>query len=176
MLEGKKIGAGLINDVRALQKPGALEAASKCKLPICLMHMQGNPGTMQLAPVYENIVTEIKLFREQRISDCLAAGIDRSRILIDPGFGFGKTLQHNLELLGRLHEFKTLELPPMIGLSRKRMLGAITGKNANERLVAGISAAVIGVTQGANIVRTHDVGEAVDALKICHAVYNAETG
>lgn len=176
MLEGAKVGVGLINDVRALQKPGALEAASNCKLPVCLMHMQGTPGTMQEAPVYENIVNDIKLFLEQRINDCLNAGIVQENIIIDPGFGFGKTLQHNLELLGRLQEFKTLELPILIGLSRKRMLGAITGKNANERLVAGISAAVIGVTQGAKIVRTHDVGEAVDALKICHAVNKTVSG
>lgn len=172
MREGARAGAGLINDVRSLQKPGAMQAASDSGLPVCLMHMQGTPATMQENPAYENIVNEIRLFLEERIASCLNAGMDRDRIIIDPGFGFGKTLAHNLELLGRLEEFKSLELPLLIGLSRKRMLGAITGKNTDERLAAGIAAAVIGVAQGVNIVRTHDVGEAVDALKICLAVKN----
>ncbi|MBN4076065.1 dihydropteroate synthase [Gammaproteobacteria bacterium AH-315-E17] len=174
MLEGAKSGAGLINDVRALQRPGAVEAVSKTKLPVCLMHMQGTPATMQEAPSYAHLIDEILQFLEDRISACINSGVDRNQIIIDPGFGFGKTLEHNLDLLGRLHELKALKFPLLIGLSRKAMLGLITGKRVKQRQAAGISAAVIGLMQGVNIIRTHDVAETVDAIKVYLAVKNNE--
>ncbi len=178
--EATKLGAGLINDVRALQKPGALEAAKESDLPVVLMHMQGKPSTMQDAPSYENIIQEIMFFFNQRLKACEEAGIRRDKIILDPGFGFGKTLEHNLELLGRLSEFKPLKLPLLIGLSRKKMLGLIVEQNKNlneqskkphERLVAGLSAALIGLQQGVQIVRTHDVAETVDVIKVYQAVF-----
>ena len=174
MLEGANVGAGLINDVRALQKPGAVEAICKTQLPICLMHMQGEPETMQVAPNYVSIADEIVQFLKERVSICKQAGIESDKIIIDPGFGFGKTLEHNLELLSRLDAFNALELPLLIGLSRKGMLGLITGKNTDNRLAAGLSAAVIGLMQGANIIRTHDVAETVDAIEVFKAVKNSE--
>lgn len=174
MQEAAKAGAGLINDVRALKRPGAVEIVNKIKLPVCLMHMQGEPATMQEAPSYNQLVDEILDFLKDRIADCTKAGIDRGQIIIDPGFGFGKTLEHNLELLNRLNEFKSLELPLLIGLSRKGMLGLITGKDPSERKVAGVSAAVIGLMHGADIIRTHDVAETVDAVKVYTAVKTNE--
>ena len=163
-------GVGLINDVRALQKPGALEVLAASTVPVCLMHMRGEPENMQNQPVYEDVLAEVRHFLQSRIDACVQAGIGRDRIIIDPGFGFGKTLEHNLELLNRLYEFKQLELPLLIGISRKRMLGAITGKTEKERLVAGIAAGVIALMQGVSIIRTHDVAETVDAVKLYQAV------
>lgn len=174
MQEAAKAGAGLINDVRALQRPGAVEIVSKINLPVCLMHMQGEPATMQQAPSYNQLLDEILEFLKHRIAVCTKAGIDRQQIIVDPGFGFGKTLEHNLELLGRLGEFKSLKLPLLIGLSRKGMLGLITGKSPKERQVAGVTAAVIGLMQGADIIRTHDVAETVDAVKVYTAVKSNE--
>ncbi len=174
MLQGANAGAGLINDVRALQKPGAVEAACKTNLPVCLMHMQGTPATMQEDPSYDNLINEVISFLEDRISICTKAGIDRNQIIVDPGFGFGKTLEHNLELLSRLSELEKLKSPVLIGLSRKAMLGVITGKSVQERQAAGIAAAVIALIQGANIIRTHDVSDTVDAVKVCLAVNNNE--
>jgi len=174
MLEGAKAGAGLINDVRALQKSGAVEAVSNINLPVCLMHMKGAPATMQEAPKYKNLINEILQFLEKRISVCTNSGIDRNKIIIDPGFGFGKALEHNLELLGRLSEFKKLKLPILVGLSRKAMLGLITGRSVKERQAAGISAAMIALMQGVNIIRTHDVTETVDAVNVCLAVKISE--
>ncbi len=163
-------GVGLINDVRALQKPGALEVLAASTVPVCLMHMRGEPENMQNQPVYEDVLAEVRHFLQSRIDACVQAGIGRDRIIIDPGFGFGKTLEHNLELLNRLYEFKQLELPLLIGISRKRMLGAVTGKSEKERLVAGIAAGVIALMQGVSIIRTHDVAETVDAVKLYQAV------
>ncbi len=174
MLEGAKAGAGLINDVRALQRSGAIETVNNIKLPVCLMHMQGAPETMQEVPKYKNLINEILHFLEERISVCTNSGIDRNQIIIDPGFGFGKALEHNLELLGRLSEFEKLKLPILVGLSRKAMLGLITGKSVKERQAAGISAGVIALMQGVNIIRTHDVTETVDAVNVCLAVKNSE--
>ncbi len=165
-------GAGLINDVRALQKPGALEVLASNEVPVCLMHMRGEPNTMQNHPVYDNVVAEVMKFLQARMEACLQAGIARERLIIDPGFGFGKELNHNLELLNRLYEFKQLELPLLIGISRKRMLGAITGKSEKERLVAGIAAGIMALMQGVSIIRTHDVTETVDAVKLYQAVRN----
>jgi dihydropteroate synthase len=163
-------GVALINDVRALQKPGALEVLAASTVPVCLMHMRGEPENMQNQPVYEDVLAEVRHFLQSRIDACVQAGIGRDRIIIDPGFGFGKTLEHNLELLNRLYEFKQLELPLLIGISRKRMLGAVTGKSEKERLVAGIAAGVIALMQGVSIIRTHDVAETVDAVKLYQAV------
>ncbi len=174
MLQGASAGAGLINDIRALQRPGAIEAALKTNLPVCLMHMQGTPATMQEAPSYDNLINDVIKFLEDRILACIKIGIDRNQIIVDPGFGFGKTLEHNLELLGRLSEFEKLKLPILIGLSRKAMLGLITGKSVRERQAAGIAATVIALMQGVNIIRTHDVANTVDAVKVCLAVKNNE--
>lgn len=169
---GAKFGAGLINDVRALRCPGALEAAAATGLPVCLMHMQGQPSTMQEAPTYEALIAQIADFLQERVAACLEAGISNTQILLDPGFGFGKTLAHNVELLAgldKLHE--SLGKPLLIGVSRKRMLGFLTGgKVEKERVDAGLAAAVVAVMKGACIVRTHDVAPTVDAMKICKAV------
>lgn len=170
MRECVKVGAGLINDVRALERPGALEAAVAAKLPVCLMHMQGQPATMQQAPAYEDVADEVTTYLLRRIQACAQAGIGSGSLLVDPGFGFGKTLQHNLQLLKHMDELQSLELPILVGLSRKRMLGAITGKAEKERVVAGVAAAVIAVMKGACIVRTHDVDATMDAIKVCRAM------
>ncbi|MAY02994.1 MAG: dihydropteroate synthase [Gammaproteobacteria bacterium] len=166
------LGAGLINDVRALQKPGALEAVAETRAAVCLMHMQGQPSTMQNEPEYHDVVVEVKEFLNQRIAGCEQAGINRERIIIDPGFGFGKTLAHNLELLGRLSEFKQLKLPVLVGLSRKRMLGTITGRPEKDRVAAGVAAASIALMQEVSIIRTHDVAETADAVKLYRALEN----
>ncbi|HTR00638.1 MAG TPA: dihydropteroate synthase [Candidatus Acidoferrum sp.] len=167
-------GAGLINDIRALQSPGALQAAADSGLAICLMHMQGMPATMQQAPVYRDVVGDILDFLRQRIAACIDAGIATDRLLIDPGFGFGKTLEHNLDLLARLRELAALELPLLVGVSRKRMLGAITGRSEKQREAAGIAAAMLAMQNGARIIRTHDVAGTVDAVKIWKAVHDVE--
>lgn len=159
-------GVSLINDVRALRREGALEAAAASGLPVCLMHMQGEPATMQQDPHYNDVAAEVRAFLEERVEACAAAGLHRERILLDPGFGFGKTLKHNVELLGRLEELTELGLPLLIGVSRKAMIGAITGKTARERTPGSIAAAIIAVMKGAWIVRTHDVAETADALNV----------
>ena len=164
--EGAALGAHLVNDVRALSVPGALDAARLSGLPVCLMHMQGQPGTMQKAPVYQDVVQEVADFLVQRAADCIAAGIPAEKIMLDPGFGFGKTFAHNLTLLRHIATFTRLPYPVLAGVSRKKMLGEITGKPEKERIYAGIGAAVIAVMQGAWIIRTHDVAATVDALKV----------
>ena len=168
--EAARLGMGLINDVRALQKEGALEVAAATDLPICLMHMQGSPQTMQDNPSYENAISDVSLFFEKRIQACEKAGIEKSRLLLDPGFGFGKTLTHNLMLLKNLSQFESFGMPLLVGLSRKSMLGAITGKEVEARLASSVSAAVISAMNGARIVRVHDVAETIDALKVAQAV------
>jgi dihydropteroate synthase len=170
MVLAAEAGAGIINDVRALEREGALGAAGSTGLPVCLMHMQGQPGTMQAAPHYENVVKEVTDYLHGRVVACTDAGISRGRLLLDPGFGFGKTLEHNLELLANLEQFQTLDLPLLIGVSRKRMIGALTGKDAKGRMAGSIAAAVIAVMKGAWIIRAHDVSETADALKICAAL------
>jgi dihydropteroate synthase len=158
-------GADIINDINALQAPGALEIVAAAKVGVCLMHMQGKPTTMQLNPHYTDIMTDIKDFLIARITACEQAGISRSRIIIDPGFGFGKTVQHNLILLNRLAELKALQLPILIGLSRKSTIGKILNdRPAEDRLHASIAGTTIAVLNGANIVRTHDVRPTVDAI------------
>ena len=163
------VGAGLINDVRALSEEGALEAAAATQCAVCLMHMQGDPRSMQLAPHYDDVVSEVKAFLEQRIKVCRAAGIAADRMVIDPGFGFGKTLEHNLQLLRHLRELGS-EIPIMVGLSRKSIVGRLTGRPSGERVYGSVALAVMAVINGARIVRVHDVGATVDALKTVMAV------
>lgn len=167
-------GARMINDVRALRLPGALQAVANSNALVCLMHMQGEPSTMQDAPHYENIVAEIEDFLAQRISACEQAGIARERLIIDPGFGFGKTLTHNLSLLRRLGEFHALGLPLLVGLSRKSTIGTLLNAPPGERLHGSIAAAVIAAWQGAKIFRVHDVKATVQALTICAAIQSAD--
>lgn len=165
---------GLINDVRALGREGAMDALARTSMPVCLMHMQGRPETMQETPVYSAFFEEITSFLLERVAACEAAGITRERIIIDPGFGFGKTLRHNIELLSKLDDMNISGLPLLIGLSRKRMIGALTGKDEKGRMAGGLAAAVIAVMQGAKIIRTHDVAETVDAIKVCTEVLKAK--
>ena len=166
-------GAGMINDVWALRKPGALQAAAEAKVPVCLMHMLGDPGSMQVEPHYNDVVDDISWFFTERLTAASEAGIKRKHLLLDPGFGFGKSLQHNLTLLAKLNNFESFDLPLLIGISRKSMLGQLTGSPVDQRLSAGLAAASIAVLQGAKIVRTHDVAATVQALKVCDAVMNS---
>jgi len=163
-------GADMINDIAALAAPGAMAAVAAGKAGVCLMHMQGEPRTMQQNPDYDDVVAEVLAFLAGRVAACEAAGIDRRRIVIDPGFGFGKTLAHNLALLRHLDRFAGLGLPVLAGMSRKSMLGGITGRPVNERLPAGLAAAVLAVQRGAAIVRVHDVAATRDALAVLNAV------
>jgi dihydropteroate synthase len=163
-------GASLINDINALRAPGALAAVAASDAAVCLMHMQGTPGTMQQHPGYGDVVAEVKIFLQQRVEAAHAAGISSERISIDPGFGFGKTLEHNLELLRHLREFTALGVPVLAGWSRKSSLGRITGKPAGDRLAASIAAALIAAQNGAGILRVHDVAATRDALSVLSAV------
>ncbi len=167
-------GAAMINDVRALASPQALDIAAASGTAVCLMHMQGEPRTMQLAPAYGDVVAEVRDFLDARARACIAAGIARERIVVDPGFGFGKTLAHNLALLRGLHEIVALGYPVLAGLSRKSMLGAITGRDVGERTAASIAAALSAVAQGAVLLRVHDVRPTVDALRVWQAVNQVE--
>jgi dihydropteroate synthase len=173
MHEALRSGAGMINDVRALQSAGALEVVAPSEAAVCLMHMQGEPGTMQDAPHYHDVLAEVYQFLENRLQACLAAGIARERIVLDPGFGFGKTLAHNLLLLKKLDVFQTLGAPLLVGLSRKSMLGRLLDVPVGERLIGSVSAAVIAAWQGARIIRVHDVKATAQALRICCAVLEA---
>ncbi len=163
-------GASIVNDVYALRVPGALDAVSASDAGICLMHMQGEPRTMQAAPHYEDVVREVKAFLRERMAAAASAGIAGERVAVDPGFGFGKTVEHNLELLRRLPELVELGVPVLVGLSRKSTLGAITGRPASERLAASLAAALLAVLRGATIVRVHDVAATRDALAVLAAV------
>ncbi|MDD2700537.1 MAG: dihydropteroate synthase [Sideroxydans sp.] len=165
-----KAGASMVNDVNALQADGALQAVAATEGAVCLMHKQGTPQSMQQQPDYRDVVSEVADFLKQRVAVAEQAGIARDRIVIDPGFGFGKTLAHNLDLLRELQGFSALGVPVLAGLSRKSMLGAVTGRDVNERLAASVAAAMLAVQRGAAIVRVHDVRETVDALKIINAV------
>jgi dihydropteroate synthase len=163
-------GASMVNDVNALQSQGAIDAVLASDAAVCLMHKQGNPDTMQHRPVYRNVTEEVGTFLRERIAALELAGVARERIVIDPGFGFGKTIEHNLELLRNLDALKILGVPILAGLSRKSMLGAITGRDVDDRVTASVAAAMLAVQRGASIVRVHDVRETVDALKILNAV------
>jgi dihydropteroate synthase len=167
-------GASMVNDINALQEKGALTAVAASGVAVCLMHKQGSPQTMQKQPLYQDVITEVSAFLCDRIAAVEAAGIAQDRIVIDPGFGFGKTLEHNLALLRELEKFSALGLPVLVGLSRKSMLGGITGRDVGDRLVVSVAAALLAVQRGAAIVRVHDVRETVDALKIWNAVKGNE--
>lgn len=169
MRQAVNAGAHLINDVRALLEPGALETAAQLNVPICLMHMQGAPRTMQSAPEYQDVIADVFKFLNERIQACLEAGIPRERLLIDPGFGFGKTLEHNYELLAKLECFAQFELPILIGLSRKSMIGNLLARPTSERLAGSLAGAMIAAQKGAHIIRVHDVPETVDMLKVLQA-------
>lgn len=170
MCESATAGAGLINDVMALRAEGAIEAVLKTGLPVCLMHMQGKPRSMQQNPQYSDVVNEVKTFLQQRASECIARGIDKMKIIIDPGFGFGKSLEHNIELFKYLNEFNEPGYPVLVGASRKSMLGQITGKDVDKRLAGSLALATIAVLRGAKIIRAHDVAETVDAVKVASAL------
>ena len=170
MAAAVEAGACMINDVRALREPGALDAAATLDAAVCLMHMQGTPADMQADPHYDALPADVIAFLSGRVEACVAAGIDRSRIVIDPGFGFGKNDGHNLRILAHLDEFGALGLPLLAGLSRKRTLGNLTGKAVDDRVTAGIAAAVMAIERGANIIRTHDVSETTDAIRVFAAV------
>jgi dihydropteroate synthase len=174
MRAASEAGAGLINDVRALSEEGAVQVAATTACAVCVMHMQGDPRNMQLSPHYVDVVAEVKGFLDGRVSACRAAGIGADRIVIDPGFGFGKTLEHNLELLRQLRRLGTQpsgsDWPIMVGLSRKSIVGRLTGRPSGERVYGSVALAVMAVINGARIVRVHDVGATVDALKTVAAV------
>ncbi len=163
-------GADIVNDVRALQEPGALEVVSNSNVGVCLMHMQGMPQTMQLAPHYVDVVSEVKQFLTDRLNTALTQGIVKNRILLDPGFGFGKTRAHNITLIKHLDKLVDIGQPLLVGLSRKAVLGAIAGGDEGQRLHASIAASVISAMKGAKILRVHDVKATVDALKVVAAV------
>ena len=167
-------GAGLINDVRALQRDGALQAAADTGLPICLMHIKGEPKTMQQAPCYADLLADIGAYFAERIQACEAVNISREKLILDPGFGFGKTLQHNLQLLRDMQQLPTFGLPLLVGMSRKSMIGNTLNKPLNERLYGGLAVAVLAFERGASIVRTHDVGATVDALQMTQAVLHSK--
>ena len=170
MLAAADAGAGLLNDVRAFQREGALAAAVKTGLPIAIMHMQGQPKTMQLQPDYLNVVDEVRAFLEKRINACMTAGIAADQIILDPGFGFGKTLDHNLELLAAMAELRIMSMPILVGMSRKSMIGALLNNETDERLYGGLALASLALDRGANIIRTHDVGPTQDVVDSVYAL------
>ncbi|MGY4088167.1 dihydropteroate synthase [Aeromonas hydrophila] len=165
MREGCAAGAHLINDVRALLEPGALAAAAVANVPVCLMHMQGQPRTMQAEPHYDDLLGEVKAFFDKRIAACLAAGIEREQLLLDPGYGFGKTLAHNYQLLAQQEKLLDYQLPLLVGMSRKSMIGNLLGCPVDERLAGSLACALIGMQRGARIIRVHDVRATMDALR-----------
>ncbi|SFB91681.1 dihydropteroate synthase [Pseudoalteromonas denitrificans] len=169
MSQAVAAGADIINDVRALQEPNALKTAAGLGVPVCLMHMQGQPRTMQDSPTYENLIDDINYFFKQRINECEEFGINRSQIILDPGFGFGKTLSHNYEILQKLESFKTLGCNVLAGLSRKSMIGNLLNRNANERLAGSLAGALIAAQKGAKIIRVHDVAQTSDVLRVWQA-------
>ncbi len=167
------LGAGLINDVRALQRPGAVEVVAETEVPVCIMHIQGEPDHMQDNPHYRNVRREVSAFLSERLRVIEAAGVQRERVILDPGFGFGKTARHNFELLNALEQLQQLGHPLLVGMSRKSMLGHVTGRDVGERLSASIAAATIAALNGASIIRAHDVRETVDAVKVVAAAEEA---
>ncbi len=170
MLGAVTAGADMINDVNALRTPGALQAAAQLAVPVCLMHMQGEPRSMQANPQYGDVVADIMGFLVERVRACVEAGMDKQLLMVDPGFGFGKTLQHNLSLLKHLDAFQALDLPVLVGISRKSMLGTILDAPVDQRLYAGVAATVLAWERGARLFRVHDVKATVDALKLCRAL------
>lgn len=163
-------GASMINDITGMARPGAIEVVADSDCAVCIMHMQGEPGTMQQAPVYDDVVAEVRDFFVEQVANCRSAGIAAERLVLDPGFGFGKTLEHNLKLFRELGSLAIEGLPLFIGVSRKTMLGAITGRPVDQRLPASIAAALVGAQKGAKILRVHDVAATKDALAIWSAI------
>ena len=174
MREAARLGAGLINDVRALERDGALDAAAATGLPVCLMHMRGEPGTMQDDPRYDDVTQDVARYLESRMTACAGAGIDPSRIVLDPGFGFAKTLAHNLSLFKHLEALHRLGRPLLVGVSRKSMIGLTLERSVDERLYGSLALAALAMTKGARILRVHDVHETVDVVRMIAAVQNAE--
>ncbi|NBH74813.1 dihydropteroate synthase [Rodentibacter pneumotropicus] len=173
MQEAAKVGMDLINDIRALQEPNALEVAVELDLPVCIMHMQGQPRTMQANPQYQDVVQDVLAFLHQRSEQCITAGIRKENLIWDMGFGFGKTVQHNYKLLQQLSRFCEEEYPVLAGLSRKSMIGAVLDKSVDERMVGSVVGALIAAQKGARILRVHDVAATSDMLKIWQATKNA---
>lgn len=166
MREGCAAGAHLINDVRSLLEPGALSAAAEAQVPVCLMHMQGQPRTMQAEPHYDDLLGEVRAFFDERITACLAAGIPKYHLLLDPGYGFGKTVAHNYQLLAEQRKLLDYGLPLLVGMSRKSMIGNLLGRSVDERLAGSLACALIGLQHGARIIRVHDVRATMDALRV----------
>ena len=171
--EAARAGVDMLNDIRALTEPQALETAAELALPVCLMHMQGTPQTMQQAPHYDDLLDDVADFLNQRIFACLQAGIEQSHIILDPGFGFGKTIEHNFALLKHLNAFVASGFPVLAGLSRKSMIGAVTNQPVEKRLVGSVAGALLAAQNGAKILRVHDVEATADALKVWQAMQAA---
>ena len=167
--EAANAGAHILNDIRSFSEPGALQAAAHSGLPVCVMHMQGEPRTMQQAPHYQNVVREVYTYLEAQVARCVAAGIEKNHIILDPGFGFGKTLAHNYQLLDKLDLFHNLGLPVLAGMSRKSMIGQLMDIPPDERVAGSVACAVIAAMKGAQIIRVHDVKETVQAMKVVEA-------
>lgn len=174
MRESARLGAGLINDVRSLRREGALQAAAESGLPVCLMHMQGEPETMQKNPHYDDLLAEVQAFFAERMAACAAAGIDAERIILDPGFGFAKNLQHNLSLFKHMQVLHGFARPLLVGVSRKSMIGQALGREVDKRLAGGLALAALAVAKGACILRVHDVAETVDLVRMIAAVEAAQ--
>lgn|SRR5690554_11141 len=175
MAEVLKLNVQMINDINALRDEGAVAVvASAPAVKVCLMHMQGEPRTMQHQPHYHHVVTEVKNFLADRVQTCVQAGIQKDNIYLDPGFGFGKSVEHNYQLLHHLHEFHALGLPLLVGVSRKSMIGQVTGRDVTDRLAGSLAAATIAALKGAQIIRVHDVKETVDAMRIVAATLAGE--
>ncbi|KPA91547.1 dihydropteroate synthase [Pseudomonas asplenii] len=174
MRETARLGAGLINDVRSLQRDGALDAAAATGLPVCLMHMLGEPGDMQDNPYYDNVTQQVQAFLVERMRECEAAGIPAERIVLDPGFGFAKTLEHNLSLFKHMEQLHVLGRPLLVGVSRKSMIGLTLGRPVGERLYGSLALAALAMSKGARILRVHDVAETADVVKMLAAVEAAE--
>ena len=173
MREAASVGMDLINDIRALQEPNALETAVKLDLPVCIMHMQGQPRTMQANPHYENVVQDVLAFLQKRTNECLSAGVKKENLIWDMGFGFGKSVQHNYQLLQNLNEFCQNVYPVLAGLSRKSMIGAVLDKPVDQRVIGSAAGALIAAQKGAKILRVHDVAATADALKVWRATQQA---
>lgn len=174
MRESARLGAGLINDVRSLRREGALQAAAESGLPVCLMHMQGEPETMQKNPHYDDLLAEVQAFFAERMAACAAAGIAAERIILDPGFGFAKNLQHNLSLFKHMQVLHGFARPLLVGVSRKSMIGQALGREVDQRLAGGLALAALAVAKGACILRVHDVAETVDVVRMIAAVEAAQ--
>ena len=175
MTEAAALGAGLLNDVRALEREGAVQAAVKTGLPVCLMHMQGTPEMMQNNPQYQNVLTEVAKYLQARAQCCVDAGMAADKIMLDPGFGFGKTVEHNLQLLKNLEQLTALGYPLLVGLSRKSLIGKVLGREVDQRLAGSLALALMSAINGAAIIRVHDVAETVDCIKLLTAMQQAET-